>query len=198
MTTRDDKIGANLARLRGNVSQEGLAKAMRDRGYRWSQATVWAIEKGERPLRLSEAEDATAILGKSVQDLTASEAIVALKYAASEVRRHQGAVSDALQQLFQDELTLASALDAYLLHDEVTEEEAERIYREATVVTPSMIASSEVDKFLDLLRHTMSDVQRRKAPFIYRKRLLEAYEIERHLQERTDEYIASKRTPHHD
>lgn len=35
---------------------------MRTRGWKWSQATVWAVEKGERPLRLAEAEDLVSIL----------------------------------------------------------------------------------------------------------------------------------------
>lgn len=35
---------------------------MRQRGHRWSQATVWAVEKGERQLRLTEAEDLGEIL----------------------------------------------------------------------------------------------------------------------------------------
>ncbi|GAB2843448.1 helix-turn-helix domain-containing protein [Microbacterium insulae] len=58
----DVEIGRNLARIRGALSQKDLADAMRARGFRWSQATVWAVEKGERPLRLSEAEAVGRIL----------------------------------------------------------------------------------------------------------------------------------------
>lgn len=35
---------------------------MQKRGWKWSQATVWAIEKGERPLRLAEAADLEDLL----------------------------------------------------------------------------------------------------------------------------------------
>jgi transcriptional regulator with XRE-family HTH domain len=67
--TNDVRIGQNLERMRGAMSQRDLAEAMRQFGYRWSQATVWSVEKGERPLRLTEAEDIATIFGKSVFDL---------------------------------------------------------------------------------------------------------------------------------
>ncbi len=35
---------------------------MRDRGFKWSQATVWSVEKGERPLRLTEAQALGGVL----------------------------------------------------------------------------------------------------------------------------------------
>lgn len=54
--TLDDKvIGNNLRILRGNMSQEELANKMRDSGFKWSKATVWSVEQGQRPLRLTEA-----------------------------------------------------------------------------------------------------------------------------------------------
>jgi len=62
---RDSKIGHNLLILRGEMSQEELADKMRTLGYKWSKATVWSIEKGERPLRLTEAEDVMKILDPS-------------------------------------------------------------------------------------------------------------------------------------
>lgn len=61
----DEQIGRNLIAFRGEVSQKDLASSMRALGFRWSQATVWSIEKGERPLRLSEAEGLAQALGKS-------------------------------------------------------------------------------------------------------------------------------------
>lgn len=60
--TKDQRIGRNLATLRGTLSQQALGDAMRRRGYKWSQATVWSVETGDRPLRLSEAEDLAEIL----------------------------------------------------------------------------------------------------------------------------------------
>lgn len=59
----DEEIGANLTRIRGSRSQKDLAEAMRERGFKWSQATVWSVEKGERPLRLTEAQALGVVLG---------------------------------------------------------------------------------------------------------------------------------------
>ena len=52
----DDNIAANLRIYReaGNVSQEELAQRMADRGFGFSQATIWKIESGQRPVRASE------------------------------------------------------------------------------------------------------------------------------------------------
>lgn len=61
-TESDTVIGRNLVTVRGEMSQAQLAKLMRGRGHKWSQATVWAIEKGERPLRLVEALDLSGLL----------------------------------------------------------------------------------------------------------------------------------------
>jgi len=52
-----------MAILRGDRTQQAVADEMRRRGWRWSQATVWSVEKGDRPLRLAEAEDLATVLG---------------------------------------------------------------------------------------------------------------------------------------
>lgn len=62
MSDRDKAIGENLAAYRAGRSQQWLADAMRARGHKWSQATVWSVEKGERPLRFTEAIDVAQIL----------------------------------------------------------------------------------------------------------------------------------------
>lgn len=72
MTVSDEQIGKNVARFRGDLSQVDLAKAMRAQGFKWSQATVWAVEKGERPMRLTEAEALSGILDTSPHLLTQS------------------------------------------------------------------------------------------------------------------------------
>jgi hypothetical protein len=51
------------------VSQKDLARAMTERGWKWSQSTVWSVETGERPLRLAEAEDLATILSSDVRQL---------------------------------------------------------------------------------------------------------------------------------
>jgi hypothetical protein len=71
VTVRDVLTGGNLAEIRDDRSQQWVADAMRERGWKWSQATVWSVEKGERPLKLWEAEDLADILEVSVSRLTA-------------------------------------------------------------------------------------------------------------------------------
>lgn len=62
-TEQDRQIGRTMAILRGDKTQQAVADEMRKRGWRWSQATVWSVEKGERALRLAEAEDLAEVLG---------------------------------------------------------------------------------------------------------------------------------------
>jgi transcriptional regulator with XRE-family HTH domain len=52
----DQNIAANLRTYReaGSISQEELAQRMADRGFGFSQATIWKIETGQRPVRASE------------------------------------------------------------------------------------------------------------------------------------------------
>jgi transcriptional regulator with XRE-family HTH domain len=52
----DQNIAANLRTYReaGSISQEELAQRMADRGFGFSQATIWKIETGQRPVRAAE------------------------------------------------------------------------------------------------------------------------------------------------
>lgn len=56
------QVGRNLARLRRDKSQQALADEMREHGHRWTQATVWSIEQGERAVKLDEALSLSKIL----------------------------------------------------------------------------------------------------------------------------------------
>lgn len=58
------------------MSQSALASAMRGRGWKWSQPTVAAIEKGERALKVAEVEDLVAILGTEVMGLLSGEVML--------------------------------------------------------------------------------------------------------------------------
>ncbi|PWG63839.1 helix-turn-helix domain-containing protein [Bifidobacterium callitrichidarum] len=55
----DKEVGSNLTRLReaAGMSMEMLAAKMRDVGYKWTKATVYNIERGERALKYTEAND---------------------------------------------------------------------------------------------------------------------------------------------
>ncbi|MDP4333220.1 hypothetical protein Q7F20_07535 [Curtobacterium sp. A7_M15] len=55
MAKIDERIGKNVARYRGDMSQRELANRVRDFGLKWTHLTVASIERGERPLRASES-----------------------------------------------------------------------------------------------------------------------------------------------
>lgn len=69
MVDEDGLLGMRVASLRGQRSQKAIADDMRLRGWKWSQATMWAIERGDRSVKLFEARDLAAVLGVGIQDL---------------------------------------------------------------------------------------------------------------------------------
>lgn len=78
MTGIDSQVGRNVQRYRANVfSQTELAKLMRDRGWKWTQPTVVAVENGERPLKIGEVMDIAELLNRHVTDLLANSDIAA-------------------------------------------------------------------------------------------------------------------------
>lgn len=66
MTDRNRLIGDRIkgARLAADLSQVAVAERMRDLDpdHQWSQATVWALEKGERALKAVEVEDLAQVV----------------------------------------------------------------------------------------------------------------------------------------
>lgn len=105
----------NVARLRGERSQKGVADAMRERGWKWSQATVWAIEKGERPLRLVEADDLATVLGVHLHNLLQVSDVAEVDsevrtHVETVVREYEGAIH-ALTSLQWTKNYLVTALD---------------------------------------------------------------------------------------
>jgi hypothetical protein len=70
----DLAIGKRVKAARGSTEQAVLAKHMKDLGYKWSQATVWAVESGKRTLKLAEARDLSMLLGISILDLLEDQA----------------------------------------------------------------------------------------------------------------------------
>lgn len=59
----DAEIGANVRRCRGDRSQKEIAERMVVAGYKWTQTTVFEVEKGKRALKLTEASALTEVLG---------------------------------------------------------------------------------------------------------------------------------------
>jgi septal ring factor EnvC (AmiA/AmiB activator) len=78
MIGSDRDVGRMVAQLRGERTQQAVANAMRNRGWPWSQATVWSVEKGERPLKLREAAVLALVLGTPVEELVHIEAELVL------------------------------------------------------------------------------------------------------------------------
>lgn len=138
MATTDKQIGENLARHRKGMSQKELADRMRELGWKWSQATVWSIEKGERPLRLAEAEALEGILGfDSITSLFASDAEAELEVAGEELFRARTELEKAMRKHFSRRLRLARIADSY----SATISEAERaIVLEWLSESPAVIA----------------------------------------------------------
>jgi hypothetical protein len=63
--TGDRAIGANVAILRGDTPQKQIAEKMSAYGIKWTQTTVWEIEKGRRSLKAKEARYLAEIFGVS-------------------------------------------------------------------------------------------------------------------------------------
>ncbi|RPE75622.1 hypothetical protein EDF28_3567 [Curtobacterium sp. PhB137] len=107
MSVDDEQIGKNFTRLRGDLSQKEVAELMRARGFRWSQATVWSIEKGERPLRLSEAQAVVEVLGQPFFDLTADDGEAVVDAWMRECSNASKALEAAVDRFEQARMQLA-------------------------------------------------------------------------------------------
>lgn len=107
----DENIGANVAVLRGEISQKDLASRMRERGWKWSQATVWSVEKGERPLRLAEAADLAEILDQSIHVLLSGAEPTRVHKAAQDVAAAESRLRSAIREYEQCRFELALLLD---------------------------------------------------------------------------------------
>lgn len=120
MAESDEQIGRNVQTLRGDMTQKELADAMKARGYKWSQPTVVAIEKGERPLRLTEARDLAEILNSNVLIMTMPEVQLGLVQDFRAISAVMEEIESAARDLFAKQRRLAIAADH--LGDEFTDE----------------------------------------------------------------------------
>ena len=59
MSEQEKVVGGKVRSFReaAMLSQQDLAARMRVAGFKWAQATVWNVESGDRPLRLTEAAE---------------------------------------------------------------------------------------------------------------------------------------------
>ena len=118
----DQNIAANLRTYReaGSISQEDLAQRMVDRGFGFSQATIWKIEAGQRPVRASELIALTHSLGiMSATSLTyqpeAARHQVQLEQANRNAQRAYQALKEAAAEYLQAQVELVVA--ARMAHD---------------------------------------------------------------------------------
>ena len=91
---QDEAIGRNLARARAAMTQADLAAAMKGLGWKWSQSTVWSIERGDRPLRLAEALAVAEILDVPVDSLARTEGAEAELHVAERAHKRARAEFD--------------------------------------------------------------------------------------------------------
>ena len=109
-TRIDQNIAANLRIYRetASLSQEELAQRMTDRGFGFSQATIWKIESGQRPVRASElaalADALTVLAPVVVGNLTT----------VPSAGRHEVALRSANRGAHDAYEALKQAADAYL------------------------------------------------------------------------------------
>lgn len=111
----DELVGANIRRYRDalGLSQTDLSERLTRPGEPFHQQTVQKIEKGTRPLRLSEAARIAEVLGVSIADFAAvrptpeSVASVAMHRRTIEVVNASGAVDSHLEKLASELLRLA-------------------------------------------------------------------------------------------
>lgn len=116
----DREIGSNVQRERERlgVSQQVLADVMRERGWKWSQATVWAVEKGDRPMRLAEALDLAQVLDVDVRNFGQSAANSAISASSRRVSEALHNFYEAASALTRSRWALAELLDnAYPLDE---------------------------------------------------------------------------------
>lgn len=73
----DKRVGAAIQELRKSrgMTQATLAEEVTARGVAWRQQTVLKVEKGQRPLRLQEADAVARALAVDVDVLTAEKVV---------------------------------------------------------------------------------------------------------------------------
>ncbi|MGV2952066.1 helix-turn-helix domain-containing protein [Glutamicibacter sp. AGC46] len=101
MAEIDKVVGANVARLRGEISQADLATRMTDdHKIKWSQTTVWEVEKGRRALKFSEAIALAEILEVPLYGLVSyPDGLAELHEGAKHYEKRNAAVQAILENM---------------------------------------------------------------------------------------------------
>jgi transcriptional regulator with XRE-family HTH domain len=103
----DKNFAANLREYRESrgMSQEELAQRMTERGFGFSQATIWKIEQGKRPVKISEA----AALADAIDLLSWSELTL-----TPEASRHHARLQRANREAYDTYVQTKAAAAAYI------------------------------------------------------------------------------------
>lgn len=102
--TRDQAIGENVRRLRAARSQQSIADEMREMGHeKWSQATVWAVEKGSRPLRLVEATDLAFVLEVPMERMLSTPEESEIERLGKNVIRGASMLREAVDEMLNEQ-----------------------------------------------------------------------------------------------
>jgi len=136
----DAEIGKNIARIRGARSQADVAAAMRARGFKWSQTTVWKVESGERPLRFVEASGLADVLGIGLSEfsLTTLDALI-VRYVTQQQERER-ALAEAITAYLAGQRELAACADFVddetgFLDDEIAQRVTNLLTRSPEAIT---------------------------------------------------------------
>jgi hypothetical protein len=131
MSNPDERIGKAVHAARATATQKSVADAMRRKGHKWSQSTVWAVEKGDRTLKLTEAHDLVEILGVTVDDLTADTEDLEARLLMRRYAERRGALVDAVDDLFAAQEDIEELLRGDQDLPAATVEALEQMAREA-------------------------------------------------------------------
>lgn len=144
---KDERVGRAVASARGARSQQEVADRMRQAGWKWSQATVWSVESGRRPLRFLEALDLAEVLGVRVEDLHTPLP------PADQQARHDGAMLGGMWLELIDAITAwqraRRAVRAALMRPQVSEDVKASIQKTldgATLEAAIELSSAELEQ----------------------------------------------------
>lgn len=136
------------------MPQAELATKMRNRGYAWSQNTVWQVENGKRPLRFSEAVSLAEVFQADISLLSAPPEESLLVQELSATARE-------LDESFREALFALTALKEHRNNYESALKEAQ---------AHSLLSDDDLQVRLEMLK------QRSFRTLIYHMGLLEAPE----------------------
>jgi transcriptional regulator with XRE-family HTH domain len=172
-TDIDQNIAENLRTHREacNISQEDLAQRMADRGFGFSQATIWKVESGQRPVKVTELVALADALELRAWDLTTEPEAARHTAQLQRANRHayetwgklKAAASDYLEAQFQVLFAARDAHDADLAVTELYTSWLDSPAEQAVIEARMEIGQEEehaqqvddaVGKVLDALRST--------------------------------------------